>query len=131
MLIQGRTEVGLSVDLEAVARLPHAVRNQLLGAAMYSIGAASWFADWVSPWRDEQNQLLFPDPEYHRFVGGDTNIVFRLGAWELGPDEALVIDVTPPVCAYWNFQLCKIWAKCLDKRRRTPVVPLVDAALER
>jgi hypothetical protein len=32
-----------------------------------------------------------------------------------------VIDVTPPVCAYWNFQLGNIWAECLDKRRRISV----------
>ena len=54
-------------------------------------------------------------------MGGDPNIVFQLGAWELGPDEALVIEVTPPVCAYWNFQLGNIWAECLDKRRRISV----------
>ena len=75
----------------------------------------------MSPWRDEPNQLHFPDPEHHRLVGGDPNIVFQLGAWELGRDDALVIDVTPPVCAYWNFQLGNIWAECLDKRRRISV----------
>jgi hypothetical protein len=96
---------------------PSAVPDQLLGAAMYTIGASSWFADWVAPWRAEPNRLHFPDPEHHRLVGGDPNIVFQLGYWSLGPDEALVVEATPPRCEYWNFQLGNIWAECLDKRR--------------
>ena len=48
------------------------------------------FADRVAPWRAEPNRLHFPDPEHHRLVGGDPNIVFQLG---------------------------NIWAECLDKRR--------------
>lgn len=93
------------------------VANNLLGAAMYSIGASSWFADWVAPWRDAPNMLHFPDPEHHRLVGGDPNIVFQLGYWSLDPGEQLVVTATPPTCEYWNFQLGNIWAECLDKRR--------------
>ena len=111
----------IGVDEPPPGVVEGAVPRQLLGTAMYALGASSWFADWVAPWRDEPNQLHFPDPEHHRLVGGDPNIVFQLGAWELAPDEALVIDVTPPVCAYWNFQLGNIWAECLDKRRRISV----------
>ncbi len=98
--------------------VPSAVPDQLLGAAMYAIGASAWFADWVAPWREEPNRLHFPDPEHHRLVGGDPNIVFQLGYWTLGPDEALVVEATPPTCEYWNFQLGNIWAECLDKRRQ-------------
>jgi hypothetical protein len=111
----------IGVDEPPSGVVPGAVPRQLLGAAMYAIGASSWFADWVAPWRDEPNRLHFPDSEHHRLVGGDPSIVFQLGAWELAPDEALLIDVTPPVCAYWNFQLGNIWAECLDKRRRISV----------
>jgi hypothetical protein len=100
---------------------PAAVPNQLLGAAMYALGASMWFADWVVPWRADPNRLHFPDPEHHRLVGGDPNIVFQLGYWTLRSDEALVIEVTPPECAYWNFQLGNIWAECLDKRRRIAI----------
>ena len=96
---------------------PALVPDQLLGAAMYAIGASAWFADWVAPWRAEPNRLHFPDPEHHRLVGGDPNIVFQLGYWALAPGEALVVEATPPRCDYWNFQLGNIWAECLDKRR--------------
>jgi hypothetical protein len=97
---------------------PAEVPNQLLGAAMYAIGASTWFADWVAPWTATPNQLHFPDPEHHRLVGGDPNIVFQLGYWSLEPDQALIVEAKPPPCAYWNFQLGNIWAECLDKRRQ-------------
>ena len=60
------------------------------------------------------NTFHLPDLENHRLVGGDPNIRMFLGRWELGPDEALVIDATPPNCHYWNFQLGNIWAESLD-----------------
>jgi len=117
------SEVAADLRIECLAppppppRLdPDAVRNQLLGGAMYAIGASSWFADWVAPWREAPNTMHAPDPEHHRLVGGDPNIVFRLGYWSLAADEQLVIEVTPPECDYWNFQLANIWTECLDKR---------------
>jgi hypothetical protein len=117
------TEVAADLEIECLTppppppRLdPDAVREQLLGGAMYAIGASTWFADWVAPWRAAPNAMHAPDPEHHRLVGGDPNIVFRLGYWSLAPDERLVIEVVPPECDYWNFQLANIWSECLDKR---------------
>jgi hypothetical protein len=131
------TEVAADLTIECLAeplpppRLdPGAVRNQLLGAAMYAIGASVWFADWVAPWVDEPNTLHAPDPEHHRLVGGDPNIVFRLGYWELAPEQALVIETTPPRCDYWNFQLANIWTECLDRRYERISVNKHSAALE-
>lgn len=122
------TEVAADLEIECVGvdeppppLDPAPVPDRLLGAAMYAIGASAWFADWVAPWRSEPNRLHFPDPEHHRLVGGDPNIVFQLGYWSLEPATALVIEATPPPCAYWNFQLGNIWAECLDKRRRISV----------
>lgn len=131
------TEVAAALTIECLAppppapRLdPGAVRNQLLGAAMYAIGASSWFADWVAPWVDHPNAFHAPDPEHHRLVGGDPNIVFRLGYWALAPHEMLVIETTPPECAYWNFQLANIWTECLDRRYERISVNKRSAVLE-
>ena len=95
---------------------PARVPGQLLGSAMYAIGCAQWFANWVTEFRDHApvNAFHLPDLEQHRVVGGDPNIRIWLGLWELGPDEALVIEATPPRCDYWNFQLGNIWAESLD-----------------
>jgi hypothetical protein len=92
------------------------VEGMLMGSAMYAIGCASWFVDWVRDMKAKApvNHFHFPDLENHRLLGGDPNIRMWLGLWELGPDEALVIEATPPNCHYWNFQLANIWAESLD-----------------
>ena len=65
-----------------------------------------------------QSRAFMADEEQHRLVGGDPNIRIWLGLWELGPDEALLVEATPPKCDYWNFQLGNIWAESLDSRFR-------------
>jgi hypothetical protein len=49
-------------------------------------------------------------------AGGDPNIFYLHGYWALQPDEALVIEVKPPACEFWNFQLDNYWMESLDYR---------------
>jgi hypothetical protein len=95
-----------------VGRVP----GMLMGSALYAIGCAQWFYDWVIGFRDEapSNEFHLPSLEKHLQMGGDPNIRMWLGFWELAPDEALVIECTPPKCHYWNLQLGNIWAESLD-----------------
>ncbi len=99
---------------------PAEMPGRLLGGAMYALGCASWFADWVMDFLNHAavNDFHLPDIEKHRVMGGDPNIRMWLGRWELGPDQALIIEATPPRCDYWNFQLGNIWAESLDFRTR-------------
>lgn len=96
------------------ARLP----DRLAMVALYAGGAAAWFADWVRPWTERPNQFAFADPVEQQRLGGDPNIIAQSAYWRLGPDEALVVEITPPRCAYWNIQLANIWAESLDTRRK-------------
>jgi hypothetical protein len=97
---------------------PARVGGQLLGSAMYAIGCAQWFADWVVGFRAKApvNAFHLPSEDDHRRLGGDPNIRLWLGTWRLAPDEALVVEATPPKCHYWNFQLANVWAESLDSR---------------
>ncbi|MBC8292723.1 MAG: DUF1214 domain-containing protein [Proteobacteria bacterium] len=110
----------LQADGPAPPLDPARVPGQLAGTAMYALGCAGWFADWVTGMREkaEVNNFHLPDAEHHRLVGGDPNVRIWLGLWELGDDEALVIDLEPPACRYWNFQLANIWAESLDYATR-------------
>jgi hypothetical protein len=114
-------EVGiecLSPEKDPLGVDPARIAGQLSGAALYALGCASWFVDWVAGFeaRAPVNSFHLPDPDQHRFVGGDPNIQTWLGAWSLEPGQALVIDLRPPRCAYWNFQLGNVWAESLDYR---------------
>lgn len=110
---------------------PATVGDQLLGAAMYAIGCSQWFGNWVNEFLDKApvNQFHAPDAEQHRRVGGDPNVRFWLGRWDLAEDEALIVEATPPQCDYWNFQLGNIWAESLDFRNHRTHLNCSDAAL--
>lgn len=97
---------------------PARVSDRLAMVALYAGGAAKWFVDWVRPWTERPNTFAFADADEQVRVGGDPNIIAQSAYWTLGPEEALVVEVTPPRCAYWNIQLANIWAECLDTRRR-------------
>ena len=41
-----------------------------------------------------------------------------IGSWKLGPDEALIIEVTPPEGLYWSYSLGNIWWETIDYGNR-------------
>ncbi len=41
-----------------------------------------------------------------------------IGSWKLGPDEALVIEITPPEGLYWSYSLGNLWWETIDYGNR-------------
>ncbi len=37
-----------------------------------------------------------------------------VGTFEIAPDEALILEVTPPECHFWNIHLGDYWGQSLD-----------------
>ncbi|HIF99629.1 MAG TPA: DUF1214 domain-containing protein [Myxococcales bacterium] len=95
---------------------PLALDSGLAAAAAYVRGTANLFCEWSEGFRGELNALPVFDPAVARAAHGDPHIQYYHGYWELGPDEALLIEVKPPVCEYWNFQLNNHWMESLDYR---------------
>ena len=62
------------------------------------------------------NKLDTSDQSMFIRAGGDPMIHYLHGSWTLAPDEALVIEATPPKCRTWNFQLDNYWMESLDYR---------------
>jgi len=63
-------------------------------------------------------------------LGGENTTpdnLYAIGSFRLGPDEALVIDATPPESRYWNVALENVWHECFDARRRRISVTNVAA----
>jgi hypothetical protein len=87
-----------------------------LAASQFVTGCSRLFASWADEWSGHVNTLPRFDPERALIAGGDPNIAYYHSYWRLAPDEALVIDATPPACDYWNFQLANYWLESLDYR---------------
>ena len=95
---------------------PEAIDGGLTAVANLVLGCAALFASWADGFRHHTNQLPRFDPSTSSAAGGDPNITYYHSYWELAPDQALVIDVTPPECETWNFQLNNHWMESLDYR---------------
>lgn len=92
------------------------IEKGLNTASTFVAGASLMFAKWSRDFQKEENMLTLFDPAAATAAGGDPNIRYYHNYWRLAPDEALVIDVTPPECDAWNFQLDNHWLESLDYR---------------
>jgi len=95
---------------------PELLEDGLKTAALFVAGAPMLFAKWVKGFQKHTNKLPMFDSETSNAAGGDANIIYYHSHWKLEDDEALVIEVTPPGCDHWNFQLNNYWMESLDYR---------------
>jgi hypothetical protein len=95
---------------------PRALDRGLYASGRFVSGCAKLFHLWAKSMIPSTNALPEFDAAVAKAAGGDPNIVYHHSYWRLDPGEALVIDVTPPECDYWNFQLNNHWMESLDYR---------------
>jgi hypothetical protein len=93
-------------------RLERALRS----TAHFATGYAEMFAGWTERMKKRPNELPEFDPAEAAASGGDPNIRYYNGYFDLQPDEALIVEVTPPECEHWNIQLSNYWMESLDYR---------------
>jgi hypothetical protein len=98
---------------------PQQLDAGLRSASTLVAGAALLFAKWARDFQSHSNRLPLFDPAVSTAAGGDPNIMYYHSHWALAADEALVIEVMPPVCEHWNFQLNNYWMESLDYRHFT------------
>ena len=80
------------------------------------VSCAALFSNWAAGFQKHTNELPKFDDSVSMGAGGDPNICYYHSYWQLGPEEALVIEATPPPCEAWNFQLDNHWMESLDYR---------------
>lgn len=91
--------------------------RRLRSASAFVEGCARLFGDWAQGYQERPNQLPPADQAVCQAAGGDPNIFYYHGYWELKEDEALLIELDEiPECETWNFQLNNYWMESLDYR---------------
>ena len=95
---------------------PGALDAGLRSASTLVAGASLLFAKWARDFQRHSNALPRFDQGVSNAAGGDPNITYYHSHWSLADDEALLIEVTPLECEYWNFQLNNYWMESLDYR---------------
>lgn len=95
---------------------PAQIDEGLKTASMFVGGASLLFARWAKGFQQHTNRLPQFDPKVSNAAGGDESIIYYHSHWRLELDEALIIEVGPPECDTWNFQLNNYWMESLDYR---------------
>ena len=109
---------------------PETLASGLGAAGQFVNGVAGTFADWTRLFRQHANQFPAIDQATFQKGGGAKDIYYAHSYWRIAADEAWVIEVTPPECYYWNFQLDNWWMESLDYRFRQMTVNKHSAKLE-
>jgi len=99
---------------------PGEVIEGLRNAAEWMTTDSAYWPRWVDSFLETPNRFVAGVP---KFVGNDGNSALlnrslSFCGWRIQPDEALVIDVVPPACAYWNYELGDRWWNSVDYRYR-------------
>ena len=77
-------------------------------------GVTDQFLGWTRSFQEHVHEIRPIDPALLRVAQGDPNTQYHYSYWELGEDEAFVIDLQPPECEYWNLQIGNHWLESLD-----------------
>jgi hypothetical protein len=117
-----KTEVAADVFVERIGDGPavpavltsEKIKQQLTASAAWVRGTANTFANWSEMFKQTPNQIHKMDQGFFQKAGGDPNIWYGHIYFDLAPDEALVIEATPPECRMWNFQIDNWWMESLD-----------------
>ncbi|NKR96420.1 DUF1214 domain-containing protein [Rhodococcus hoagii] len=93
---------------------PVTVTAQVESVGRFVDGFAEYWAAMYSL-RDGDRNVLRTQPAVSSSYAGDGgHIAYGGGTFEIAPDEALILEVTPPECHFWNIHLGDYWGQSLD-----------------
>ncbi len=61
-----------------------------------------------------QGTTAFRPPVVRTDIGGATDNVTVWGSWDLGEDEAMIVEFTPPPALYWSISFGNQWWETID-----------------
>lgn len=93
---------------------PEALAKAVQAAGLFTGGVVRQFMGWTNDFVSHPNQIRKLDPELLKAANGDPATRYYNGYFDLADDEALVVDLEPPECEYWNIQVANHWLESLD-----------------
>jgi hypothetical protein len=91
-----------------------AVARQMIALGDFVVGNLEFFLQFSRP--DTPNTFLPPLDGTAMGAAAENRPV--IGSFRLDPDEALVVEVTPPEGLYWSYSLGNPWWETIDYARR-------------
>jgi hypothetical protein len=95
---------------------PPALVRALQRTSLGVLGTAATFVGWTELFMTRPNELPDWGQDMFQRAGGDPEIFYLHGYWQLGPGEAWVIETAVPDCPHWNIQLDNWWMESMDYR---------------
>jgi hypothetical protein len=99
-----------TVDQRPLAEPKAAIARQLIALGDFLEDNLSFFLGFSNP--EQPNTFLPPLDGTAMGAAAENRPV--IGSWKLAPDEALIIEVTPPEGLYWSYSLGNIWWETID-----------------
>ena len=92
---------------------PEAVARELVAIGEFVEASIAFWLDIEDSGR-AQGINVFREPAALTGMGAAAENVSVWGSWQLAPDEALLIEVTPPESLYWSVALGNHWWETID-----------------
>ena len=77
-------------------------------------GTVRQFLGWTADFQAHPLEIREIDPRLAAVAQGDPSTSYFYSYWEIGEDEAFVVDLEPPDCEYWNLQIGNLWLESFD-----------------
>jgi hypothetical protein len=110
MRIERLTESPRPATARSATAPDDAVARQLVAAGAFVEANLDFFLAFANPAAPN----TFNPPFDGTAMGAAAENRPVIGAWKLGPDDALVVEVTPPVGLYWSLSIGNVWWETID-----------------
>ena len=94
--------------------VPEALVRALQTSAAFTGGVVQQFIGWTHTFSKHPNEIRKLPAELLQTAKGDPDALYYNGYFSLTDEEALVVDLRPPACEYWNIQVANHWLESLD-----------------
>lgn len=107
---------------------PEQIATGLANAAEEVMHTTAYWRDWQERYREQANNFIASATAH--YLGAAPGGTPLHCYWIVQPDEALIIEFTPPECYYWNFEHNNYWMASIDYRYHLSSINMKQAALE-